>query len=122
MTAATYVVLLHGDEREWAARDEESMAALDESHRTFTARCKDAGHEIIAGEELAYASTARIVRRGAGRPAEVTDGPFTEAVEQLGGFYVVRTADLDGLVALVADTLTEVAEIRPAVDHSADAG
>ncbi|ROS28033.1 YciI family protein [Cellulomonas sp. PhB150] len=120
MTTATYVVLLHGDESEWAARDETSMAALDESHRTFAARCRDRGHEIVAGEELAIASTARIVRRGVGRPAEITDGPFTEAVEQLGGFYVVRTADLDGLVALVAETLTETAEIRPTIDHSGD--
>ncbi|RHA38980.1 YciI family protein [Cellulomonas rhizosphaerae] len=118
MTTATYVVLLHGDESEWAARDEASLAALDASHRSFSALCKDGGHEILAGEELAYASTARIVRRGAGRPAEVTDGPFTEAVEQLGGFYVVRTADLDALVRLVADTLTETAEIRPTIDHS----
>lgn len=118
MTTATYVVLLHGDESEWAARDEESMQALDASHRTFAARCAEGGHEIIGGEELAYASTARIVRRGAGRPAEVTDGPFTEAVEQLGGLYVVRTADVEGLVGLVADTLTETAEIRPTIDHS----
>jgi hypothetical protein len=118
MTTATYVVLLHGDESAWAARDEASLAELDASHRSFSALCKQEGHEIVAGEELAYASTARIVRRGAGRPAEVTDGPFTEAVEQLGGFYVVRTADLDALVRLVADTLTETAEIRPTIDHS----
>ncbi|MDM7832643.1 YciI family protein [Cellulomonas edaphi] len=115
MTTATYLVLLHGDEGQWQSRDAASLAALDASHQEFVAACARDGHEILAAHELDYARTARVVRRGAGRPPEVTDGPFTEAVEQLGGFYLVRTADVDALVALVADTLTEDAEIRPVV-------
>ena len=115
MSASTYLVLLHGDEQEWRSRDAEALVRLDASHATFVERCASEDHTILAAHELDYASTARVVRRGVGRPPEVTDGPFTEAVEQLGGFYLVRTEDRDALVALVAETLTEQAEIRPVV-------
>ena len=120
MTTATYVVLLHGDEAQWQARDADDIARLDASHRTFVERCTRERHEILHAHELEHSRTATVVRRGPGRPAEVTDGPFAESVEQLGGLYVVRTADRDALVGLVAEVLTEDAEVRPVVGSSSD--
>ena len=120
MTTATYVVLLHGDEALWQARDADAIARLDASHRAFVEHCARDGHEILHAHELEYARTARVVRRGPGRPAQVSDGPFAESVEQLGGLYVVRTADRDALVELVASDLTEDAEVRPVVGASSD--
>jgi len=53
----------------------------------------------------------------------VTDGPFAETVEQVGGFYVIETPDLDELMRLVTELArTERAvEVRPTVDHSGGA-
>jgi hypothetical protein len=120
MTSTTYVVLLHGDETLWQARDADAIAQLDASHRAFVAACGRDGHEIVHAHQLEYARASRVVRRGPDRPAQVSDGPFAESVEQLGGLYVVRTADVDALVELVAAELTEDAEVRPVVAGSTD--
>jgi len=119
MTTARYVVLLHGDENVWSARDEHLVKRTDEDHRLFGLRCAENGHKIVGGEELQAASTSILVRRGDG-PLQVTEGPFAETAEQLGGFYLIETADLDDLVQLVGafQRESETAEIRPVVDHS----
>lgn len=60
---------------------------------------------ILAGD--AFDGTPTVVRiRGGER--SVTDGPYAEAVEQLGGFYLVETPDLP--------TLLELTEFLPAYD------
>ena len=77
------------------------------------------GHTVTGGAELTASTTSRILRP-VGDGHTVTDGPFAEGAEQLGGFYTVRTSDLDDLVevckvlAVDGDTL----EIRACVDHS----
>jgi hypothetical protein len=109
---ATYLVLLLGDEREWSALDEAGRDALDASHREFTAVAPTRGHTIVEGRELALPSTALVVRRSRGGAPTVSEGPFAETVELVGGYYVVRTADPQDLARLVADTLTESADIR----------
>jgi hypothetical protein len=119
MTTARYVVLLHGDENVWDARDDAKKQRTDEDHRQFGAACAAQGHKIVGGEELQAASTSILVRRGDG-PLTVSEGPFAETAEQLGGFYLIETDDLDGLVQLVGafQREAETAEIRPVVDHS----
>lgn len=118
-TQATHIVLLWGDERAWAARTPQEEAANGAAHERFRTLAPERGHVLVGGEELAAATVGRVVRRrGAGAPPSVTDGPFGEVTEVVGGFYLVATADPDGLVALVADVLLEDAEIRPVVDHS----
>ena len=121
-----YLVLLHvpnddDDERAWDAGNAEVRAALAEQHRLFTEHCAARGHRITAGAELQGAAAGTIVRRGAAAEALVTDGPFTETVEQLGGFYLVQTDDLDDLVRLAVGVMGpgDVTEIRPTVDNSA---
>ncbi|GIG23434.1 hypothetical protein Cch01nite_41580 [Cellulomonas chitinilytica] len=120
MTTARYLVLLHGDEHVWAARDERLRERTDEDHRIFGARCAENGHKIVGGEELQHSSTSILVRRPADGPIQVTEGPFAETAEQLGGLYLVETDDLDDLVQLVGalQRESETAEIRPVVDHS----
>ena len=112
MTTATYLVLLYGDEREWKSYDDAALAALDASHRTFGEQAAAQGHKILSGNQLDYAETALVVRRSRGGAPVVSDGPFAETVEQLGGFYFVKTADRRGLAELVASALTEHADIR----------
>ena len=46
----------------------------------------------------------------------LTDGPFAETVEQLGGFYVLEAPDLDAVVAAVRHLPEYTVEIRPVAD------
>jgi hypothetical protein len=112
----TYVLLLHGDESVWASIPDDERAAPYAAHGRFVEACAEAGHTVLGGHELAPAASSLVVRRS-GDEVSVTDGPFLEVVEQLGGYYVIRTSDVDGLAqlasALVADEGT--VEIRPVV-------
>lgn len=113
-----YVVLLHGDEAVWRAADEATRRRAYETHGEFSRLCGERGHTITGGAELAESRTSLLVRRGPDRAAQVTEGPFTETVEQLGGYYVIETADVDDLARLVAmliDDASGVVEIRPVV-------
>lgn len=72
----------------------------------------DGGH-WIAGGSLQPTTTATTLRRTDGGELAVTDGPFVETKEQLGGYYVVRAADLDEALELtrripLADATFEV--------------
>lgn len=118
----TYAVLLTGDETQWANASDDERAAVFARHGEFTELLAERGHEITGGAELAHSSGARTLRAGSGGRHTVTDGPYAEATEQLGGFYLVRTDDLDGLVEacrVLAETGDSI-EVRPTVDHGGD--
>jgi hypothetical protein len=66
------------------------------------------------GAELSRSADATTVR-GAGDDVSVTDGPFAEAAEQLGGFYLVDAADLDEAIALAKALPEGIVEVRPVV-------
>lgn len=115
--ATEYVVLIHGDEDAWAEASPEEQAEVFGRHGEFARLLEERGHTITGGAELTHPGTSSLVRSGG-----VTEGPYAEAAEQLGGFYTVRTADLDGLLeicgvlAVAGDTI----EVRACVDHSGD--
>ena len=87
----------------------------------FNQRLIDGGH-WIAGASLQPTSTATTVRKSAGTVTGLTDGPFAETKEQLGGFYLIAAADLDEALALAGQIpIEDVAiEVRP-VAFRADA-
>lgn len=74
----------------------------------------DGGH-WIAGGSLQPPTTATTLRRTDGGELAVTDGPFVETKEQLGGYYVVAAADLDEALALARQIPLPDAsfEVRP---------
>ena len=75
---------------------------------------REAGAWVFAGG-LHPPSTATVVRPGNGE-ALVTDGPFCEAKEYIGGFTVIRAADLDaalGWARKAAAATTLPVEVRP---------
>ena len=117
----TYAVLLPGDERPWAQADDETRARVYARHEEFQRLLAERGHEMTGGAELAHSATARTVR-GARGAVTVTEGPYAETVEQLTGFYLVRTDDLDDLLDLCG-LLTggDAVEVR-AVVPGPDAG
>ncbi|WP_122818709.1 YciI family protein [Nocardioides pantholopis] len=70
---------------------------------------------VLAGEALDHPGAARTVRPGADRP--VTDGPYAEAVEQLGGLYLIDVPSMEDAVQLAALLPREYAvEVRPVVE------
>ena len=98
----------------WNALSDAEQQNVFDSFTAFTEAVKERG-TVLAGEALDRAESARTVRPGPGRP--VTQGPFAETVEQLGGFWLVDLPDLESAVG--AAKLLPAAysvEVRPVVD------
>ncbi|SDR87559.1 YciI family protein [Microlunatus soli] len=119
---ARYMILILGDEKQWDAMTPEDSSTIEKGHLRFREVADSVGATILAAGELESSSTTTTLKAvGDDRPT-VTDGPFLESKEALGGFYVVRAEDLDAVIAM-ASALHEVrgghsaVEIRPLVDH-----
>ena len=76
--------------------------------------------KVVGGHELQGPSTATTVSRKDGKIV-VTDGPFIESKEVIGGYAEIEVADLDEALAMAREWPGTV-EIRPVVDHSQDGG
>ncbi|MFJ9316675.1 YciI family protein [Pimelobacter simplex] len=117
----TYVVLLTGDERTWEDASPEERASMYARHDEFSRLLEERGHQVTGGAELAHSRTAKVVRKavGDGEAITVTDGPYVESVEQVGGFYVVESDDLDDLLEVcgVLASLEDGVEVRATVAH-----
>ncbi|TMC80398.1 MAG: hypothetical protein E6I61_06820 [Chloroflexi bacterium] len=117
-----YVMLFGGtmegiDQLEGDVR-EQAMADYRRSNQWFEKYTK-AG-KVVGGEELQGPSTATTVSRQNGKVI-VTDGPFIESKEVIGGFALVEVSDLDEALAMAKEWPGTV-EIRPIVDHSQERG
>jgi hypothetical protein len=93
-----YIVLLPGDEAEWEAAPEEHRQATYAQHHEFAKLLEERGHRVTGGAELAHSRETKLLRTSADGTQTVTDGPFAETVEQLTGFYLIETDDLDDLL------------------------
>jgi hypothetical protein len=93
-----------------------AMQAYEESSSWFERYAK-AG-KILGGNELQGPSTATTVWRKEGK-VTVTDGPFIEAKEVIGGFALVEVADLDEALEMAKAWPGSPVEIRPIVEHEA---
>lgn len=87
-----YLLSVHMVEGQEMPPDEEIQRAYQQVD-AFNQTLQDAGAWVFAGG-LHPADTATVVRVEEGEVL-TTDGPFTEAKEQLGGFWVIEAADLD---------------------------
>ncbi len=92
-----YLVLIHGDEQKWADMGEAEVDRLRTGHRDLVAA---AGEAVLGTHELEPASTARSLRADAAGRLTVTDGPFLETTEAIGGYYLVEAADLEAVTRL----------------------
>ena len=73
---------------------------------------------LVAGAPLHATSTAKSVRIRGGKPL-VTDGPFAETREQLGGYFLIDAKDLDeaiGIAARIPGARKGTVEIRPVME------
>jgi hypothetical protein len=94
----SYVVLLPGDEAAWEATPEAQKQEMYAVHARFAQLLAQRGHEVTGGAELAPSGEARVVRTSADGEQRVTQGPYAETAEQLTGFYVVESEDLEDLI------------------------
>ncbi len=110
-----YMFLIYGDESAYADATPEQWTEMLHAHQAWQASVVAAGAKIHGGDALAPTATATTVRSGSGSPV-VTDGPFAETKEALGGFYIVEAADLDQALALAGTLPGQSIEVRPVVE------
>jgi hypothetical protein len=114
-----YLILIYGDDQQWAAMSQQEQKELDDGHRVFQATV---GSAIVGGHQLEPAPMATSLRTDPAGRLTTTDGPFLETKEALGGYYVLEAPDLDEAIGLAA-RLPEVSgghsgvEIRPVVNR-----
>jgi len=95
-----YLLLIYDPEKEWAAMPEAERNQMFDDYMTFTNDIKASGHHK-GGDALQPTHTATTVRVRDGKTS-VTDGPFAETREQLGGFYLIEAKDLDEATKIAA--------------------
>lgn len=110
-----YLLLIYQNEAELGALAQTpAMAGFMEGYKTFTAGIVQSG-EFIGGEALDDTGSATSVRVREGKVI-VTDGPFAETREALGGYYLVEAKDLDRAIEIAGKIPTAqygTIEVRP---------
>jgi hypothetical protein len=109
-----YMMLIYGDEKVWT--DPEREACYRES--TELAHELKSKGQFLGASPLQSISTATSVRVRDGRRL-VTDGPFAETREQLGGYYLVDAGDLDEAIHIagrIPGARKGTVEIRPVLE------
>lgn len=96
-----YLILIYEDEKAYAAGGEGVWQQAMEAHGRFAEQVAEHGGKMLGGNALEASSTATSVRGDV-----VTDGPFVETKEVLGGYYLIEAADLDQAL--------EIAKLCPA--------
>ena len=113
---AQYMILIYGDESSVWNSSPESRAEMFERHGRFATDVVEQGAKILHGDALQLTSTATSIRGDV-----VTDGPFAETKEALGGYYVIEADDLDQALAVakLCPAPSGGVEVRPVMDTSA---
>jgi hypothetical protein len=112
-----YMLLIHNSEKTWATLSQDEQKRMMADFRRFREEIRASGH-YRAGSQLQPISAATTVRVRNGKRL-VTDGPFAETSEQLGGYFLVDAKDLDEAIALaerVPSVRIGTIEIRPLVE------
>lgn len=109
-----YMLLIYDNEAEKNGMSPEERSRFFGEYFAFTKSIKESGH-YRAGDPLQATSTATTVRLRGGKQL-VTDGPFAETREQLGGYYIIEAQDLDearGIAARIPSARIGSIEVRP---------
>jgi hypothetical protein len=112
--AMKYAFTIYVDEAQRAAASEEDQQAMAQAYGALTQEMQERG-VLVAGEGLYPTQTATTVRVREG-DRDVTDGPFAETKEQLGGCYGLDVKDLDEAIewaAKIPGSQIGSVEIRP---------
>jgi hypothetical protein len=112
--ALQYMLLIYDDEGEEAALPEEDLSAIVAAHGALARKWREEGR-LLAGDRLQPSDTATTVRMVDGKIV-MTDGPYADTKEQLGGFYIIEAEDLDQALAdasVIPSVGRSIIEVRP---------
>lgn len=112
-----YLLLIYGDEAAWAAAPREAADEMTAEYVAYGEAIRAEGI-LLGGDPLHPTATATTVRVRDGETL-LSDGPFAETHEQLGGYYMVECDTLDQAVAAAAripGARTGSVEVRPIRD------
>ena len=87
---AEYLILIFEDESAYATASPDVLQQVMEAHNRFSEQVAERGGKIVEGRALQPTSTATSIRGDV-----VTDGPFIETKEAVGGYYLIEARDLD---------------------------
>ncbi len=112
---AQYAILIYEAESGYANGGEEVWKQATKAHGRFAGQVGEKGGKILGGDALEPTSTATSIRGDL-----VTDGPFAETKEALGGFYLIEARDLDHAIeiARLCPAPFGGVEVRPVMDTS----
>jgi hypothetical protein len=110
-----YVILIYENENAYADASPEVWQTGMTAHARFAEQVGEKGGKIVGGNALQPTATATSVRGDV-----VTDGPFAETKEALGGFYLIEARDLDHAleIAKLCPAPYGGVEVRPVMDTS----
>jgi hypothetical protein len=112
---AKYAILIYEAEKGYADGGPDVWQATGEAHGRFAQLVGEKGGTILGGDALEPTATATSIRSDV-----VTDGPFTETKEALGGFYLIEARDLDHAIEIAKACPAQFGgvEVRPVMDTS----
>jgi hypothetical protein len=112
-----YMLLIYDEEKVWGAMSEAERGQMFGEYMQFSKDVTASGH-YKAGAPLQPVSKATSVKVRNGKRL-VTDGPFAETREQLGGYYLIEAKDLDeaiGIAAKIPSARIGTIEVRPVME------
>ena len=118
-----YMLLVYDDETQWERMSEVEAGALMGEYFAYTDELRSSG-ALVSGEPLQPTTTAKTVDVRDGERV-VTDGPFAETKEQLGGYYLVDVESEDEALewaAKIPSARLGRIEVRPLMQIPAGAG
>lgn len=95
-----YLCMVIVDEKKLKAMSESDSRALDDISLAYDDTLRESGH-FLAAQALESVSAAATLRLRNGK-VSVTDGPFAETKEQVGGFILIEAKDLNEAIQLAA--------------------
>jgi hypothetical protein len=96
-----YLLLAYYDETKWDALSEDERAALGSECQPYDEELRKGGHVIAMGS-LEHTRMTTTIRPQGGKPL-ITDGPFAETKEQLGGFLLIEARDLNEAIQVASN-------------------
>ena len=117
-----YMLLIYHDEQSWDAITESERQQIYADYRKLREQLLTSG-QFVTGSQLQPISTATSVRVRDGKEL-VTDGPFAETHEQLGGYFLIEAKNLDeatSIAARIPSAQTGSIEVRPLVETAVEA-
>jgi hypothetical protein len=93
-----YLLMCYFDEGLWTKLPEAQRDKIMEEYGQLLQETVKSGH-LLAGAKLRPSLTATTVRAKNGKPV-ITDGPFAETKEQLGGYHLMECKDLDEAISI----------------------